>query len=66
MLYLSKIVIDKFGEAVTLIFLTGNRLFAKMAENETPFLWVPSPFWFKMHMEELWDFCHLTEWTQCP
>lgn len=47
MLFLLKIVIDSFGEAVTLIFLTGNRLLAKIAENDTPFLRTPSPFWFK-------------------
>lgn len=39
MLFLLKIVIDSFGEAVTLPILV---------------------------QKELWDFCHLTEQTQCP
>lgn len=60
MLYL----LNKLGEAVSLIFPTGDVLLAKVAENNTPFLWNPSPFWFKMHIEEVWDFCHLTEGTQ--
>lgn len=45
MLCLLKVVIYKFIEVVIQVFLTGNLLLAKTAENHTPYLWtLPSPF----------------------